>query len=157
VSDRGKRSGIIARPPARGKTISTNGLEKLSTAVELHLVGRGPPARALPAPQHERVMLPLTVLRRFDAVLSADKDAVLARYQSLKGKGPQLVEWVLNEPARDEHGGPLEFHNDSQSTSTKLKGDPDNIGCHRVDCINGFSSRLCKYSGRERKKMTAET
>ncbi len=31
-------------------------------------------------PQYERVMLPLTVLRRFDAVLAPSKDAVLKRH-----------------------------------------------------------------------------
>ncbi|MCQ8129347.1 type I restriction-modification system subunit M N-terminal domain-containing protein [Methylomonas rivi] len=37
-------------------------------------------------PQYERVMLPLTVLRRFDAVLAPTKEQVLARFATLKGK-----------------------------------------------------------------------
>ena len=45
-------------------------------------------------PQYERVMLPLTVLRRFDAVLAPTKEAVLARYETLKGKEPALVDRV---------------------------------------------------------------
>ena len=32
-------------------------------------------------PQYERVMLPLTVLRRFDCVLAATKPTVLAEYE----------------------------------------------------------------------------
>ena len=48
-------------------------------------------------PQYERVMLPLTVLRRFDAVLAPTKEAVLKLYETLKDKDPQLVDWVLNE------------------------------------------------------------
>src|SRR5687767_1683592 len=37
-------------------------------------------------PQYERVMLPLTVLRRFDAVLEPTKAAVLAEYEKRKDK-----------------------------------------------------------------------
>lgn len=36
-------------------------------------------------PQHERVMLPLTVLRRFDCVLAPNKAAVLAQFDRLDG------------------------------------------------------------------------
>ena len=39
-------------------------------------------------PQYERVMLPLTVLRRFDAVLASSKEAVLKRHAELSNKGP---------------------------------------------------------------------
>ena len=38
-------------------------------------------------PQYERVMLPLTVLRRFDAVLALSKEAVLKRHAELSSKG----------------------------------------------------------------------
>jgi type I restriction-modification system DNA methylase subunit len=55
-------------------------------------------------PQYERVMLPLTVLRRFDAVLAPTKDAVLARFEGLKGKEAALVDRVLNEMAKDDDG-----------------------------------------------------
>ena len=37
-------------------------------------------------PQYERVMLPMTVLRRFDCVLAPTKDAVLRRYEQIKDK-----------------------------------------------------------------------
>jgi type I restriction enzyme M protein len=35
-------------------------------------------------PQYERVMLPMTVLRRFDCVLAPTKPQVLAKYDSVK-------------------------------------------------------------------------
>ncbi len=35
-------------------------------------------------PQYERVMLPMTVLRRFDCVLDATKDKVLAEHARLQ-------------------------------------------------------------------------
>jgi len=95
-------------------------------------------------PQYERVMLPLTVLRRFDAVLAPTKESVLKRFETLKDKDPQLVDRVLNELAKDEDGKPLGFHNHSQLDFRKLKGDPDNIGRHLVDYINGFSENIRK-------------
>lgn len=95
-------------------------------------------------PQYERVMLPLTVLRRFDAVLLPTKAAVLKRYETIRNKDPQLVDRVLNELAKDEHGEPLGFHNHSQLDFHKLKGDPDNIGRHLVDYINCFSENIRK-------------
>ncbi len=93
-------------------------------------------------PQYERVMLPLTVLRRFDAVLALTKASVLKRYETLKDKDPQLVDRVLNELAKDEDGKPLGFHNHSQLDFYKLKGDPDNIGRHLADFISGFSENI---------------
>jgi len=95
-------------------------------------------------PQYERVMLPLTVLRRFDAVLAPTKEAVLKRFEALKDKDPQLVDRVMNQLAKDEDGQPLGFHNHSQLDFRKLKGDPDNIGRHLADYINGFSENIRK-------------
>lgn len=95
-------------------------------------------------PQYERVMLPLTVLRRFDAVLAPTKEKVLQKYNALENKDPQLVDSVLNQLAKDEKGEPLGFHNHSQLDFQKLKGDPDNIGRHLTDYINGFSENIRK-------------
>ncbi len=95
-------------------------------------------------PQYERVMLPLTVLRRFDAVLAPSKSAVLKRYETLKDKDPQLIDGVLNQLARDEDGKSLGFHNHSPLDFSKLKGDPDNIGRHLTDYIHGFSENIRK-------------
>jgi type I restriction enzyme M protein len=95
-------------------------------------------------PQYERVMLPLTVLRRFDAVLAPTKEAVLKRYETLKDKDPQLVDRVLNELAMDDDGQPLGFHNHSPLDFRKLKGDPDNIGQHLAGYIKGFSENIQK-------------
>ena len=77
-------------------------------------------------PQYERVMLPLTVLRRFDAVLALSKDAVVKRYAELSTKGIPNIDAILNNLATDEDGKPLGFHNHSQLDFYKLKGDPDN-------------------------------
>jgi len=93
-------------------------------------------------PQYERVMLPLTVLRRFDCVLQYSKADVLREYKKLQGKDAQLIDKVLNNRARDEDGNPLGFHNHSQLDFQKLKGDPDNIGRHLIDFIAGFSENV---------------
>ncbi|WP_050525703.1 type I restriction-modification system subunit M [Pseudorhodobacter aquimaris] len=93
-------------------------------------------------PQYERVMLPLTVLRRFDAVLAHSKEAVLKRHAELSDKGIQNIDAILNNLAKDEDGEPLGFHNHSQLDFYKLKGDPDNIGRHLADYIAGFSENI---------------
>ncbi len=95
-------------------------------------------------PQYERVMLPLTVLRRFDAVLAPSKEAVLKRYAELSSKGIPNIDAILNNLAKDEDGTPLGFHNHSQLDFPKLKGDPDNIGRHLADYIAGFSENIRK-------------
>ena len=95
-------------------------------------------------PQYERVMLPLTVLRRFDAVLASSKETVLKRYAELGSKGISNIDAILNNLAKDEKGTQLGFHNHSQLDFYKLKGDPDNIGRHLADYINGFSENIRK-------------
>lgn len=45
-------------------------------------------------PQYECVMLPLTVLRRFDAVLDATKESLLQKYDSLK---EDILSYVLRQ------------------------------------------------------------
>ena len=52
-------------------------------------------------PQYERVMLPMTVLRRFDCVLAPTKAKVLAEYERRKGgrlRG-EALDSVLNRAA----------------------------------------------------------
>ena len=89
-------------------------------------------------PQYERVMLPMTVLRRFDCVLAPTKDKVLAAYERRKGgklEGDAL-DSVLNRAAGQR------FHNRSALTFERLKGDPDNIAGHLVGYIQGFSANV---------------
>jgi type I restriction enzyme M protein len=102
-------------------------------------------------PQYERVMLPLTVLRRFDAVLAPSKAEVLNKYRELEAKNTKLreegkegisVDPILNTLAKDEQGRPLGFHNHSQLDFAKLKGDPDNIAQHLEDYKDGFSENI---------------
>ncbi len=88
-------------------------------------------------PQYERVMLPTTVLRRFDCVLAPTKDAVLRKYEQYKDRySGEALDKVLNKAAGQR------FHNRSPLTFEKLKGDPDNIEKHLVSYIKGFSSNV---------------
>ena len=95
-------------------------------------------------PQYERVMLPLTVLRRFDCVREATKKTVLAQHTKLEGKNGQVIDRVLNSRTKGEDGQPPGFHNHSALDFQALKGDPDNVGRHLIDYINGFSENVRK-------------
>jgi type I restriction enzyme M protein len=90
-------------------------------------------------PQYERVMLPMTVLRRFDCVLAPTKDAVLRRFEQVKDKHKdEALESLLNKASGQR------FHNHSPLTFERLKGDPDNIDKHLVSYIKGFSGNVRK-------------
>lgn len=89
-------------------------------------------------PQYERVMLPMTVLRRFDCVLAPTKAKVLAEVE--KRKGGKLTDDALDRMLNKASG--QRFHNHSPLTFEKLKGDPDHIDKHLVSYINGFSANV---------------
>ena len=89
-------------------------------------------------PQYERVMLPMTVLRRFDCVLASTKAKVLAEHARRKGGKVEgtALDLRLNRAAGQR------FHNRSPLDFQKLRGDPDNIERHLVSYINGFSGNV---------------
>lgn len=89
-------------------------------------------------PQYERVMLPMTVLRRFDCVLAPTKEKVLKEYERRKGG-------KLNDDALDKFlnkAADQRFHNHSELDFQRLKGDPDHIEKHLVHYIKGFSANV---------------
>ena len=85
-------------------------------------------------PQYERVMLPMTVLRRFDCVLAPSKDKVLVaahrRWQN------RALDARLNQASGQR------FHNHARLDFKKLKGDPDHIAQHLVSYIQSFSANV---------------
>ncbi len=87
-------------------------------------------------PQYERVMLPMTVLRRFDCVLAPTKTRVLAEHEKRKGGklNNEAIDRLLNKAAGQR------FHNHSPLDFEKLKGDPDHIDKHLANYIDGFSA-----------------
>lgn len=90
-------------------------------------------------PQYERVMLPMTVLRRFDCVLAPTKSKVLAKYDSVKNN-PNFQGEALDKILNNSSG--QRFHNRSPLDFEKLKGDPNNIDQHLIDYIKGFSKNI---------------
>ena len=69
--------------------------------------------------EYGEVILPLTVIRRFDCILADTKEAVLKKYDEVK-----------NLPMRDvllRKASGYEFYNTSKYTFEKLLDDPDNI------------------------------
>src|SRR5262245_33035304 len=88
-------------------------------------------------PQYERVMLPMTVLRRFDCVLAPTKAKVLTEHERSKDRFKNdALDARLNRAAGQR------FHNHSPLDFERLKGDPDNIAQHLVSYITGFSANV---------------
>jgi type I restriction enzyme M protein len=90
-------------------------------------------------PQYERVMLPMTVLRRFDCVLTPTKAKVIAEFERSKGTklSGEALDTKLNKAAGNQR-----FHNHSKFDFQKLKGAPDSIEHDLVDYIKGFSKNV---------------
>lgn len=86
---------------------------------------------------HEQgeVILPLTVIRRFDCILSDTKNAVLKKYDEVKNLPMKDV--LL----RSATGGKA-FYNTSKYTFERLLDDPDNIEENFRDYLNGFSENV---------------
>ena len=84
--------------------------------------------------EYGEVILPLTVIRRFDCILADTKDAVLAKYETVK-----------NLPMRDvllRNASGKAFYNTSRFTFERLLDDPDNIEDNFRDYLNGFSENV---------------
>ncbi len=88
-------------------------------------------------PQYERVMLPMTVLRRFDCVLADTKESVLKKYDEVKEKHKDAaLDTVLNKTAGQK------FHNHSPLDFQKMRGAPNSIAYDLSTYINGFSDNV---------------
>jgi type I restriction enzyme M protein len=98
-------------------------------------------------PQYERVMLPLTVLRRFDCVLAPTKMQVLKEFNKRKDQTDAVLDPLLNRIAGERFHNHSEFSfegidDGSGKRKGGLKGDPDNIDKHLIAYINGFSKNI---------------
>ena len=90
-------------------------------------------------PQYRKVMLPMTVLRRLDCVLTPTKEQVLKEYEKLQARGLEgdALHKVLARKASQGRDHPL--YNISPYTFEKLLADPENIATNLTSYINGFS------------------
>lgn len=86
--------------------------------------------------EYRKVILPLTVLRRFDSLLAPTKALVLAEHANIKTKPETVVRSLLERIT----GRP--FYNLSRLDLPKLLDDPNQIAPNLNAYINGFSKNV---------------
>ena len=86
--------------------------------------------------EYRKVILPLTVLRRFDCLLAPTKAQVLAEHPRIKAKPETVVRSLLEKTT----GRP--FYNLSKLDLPKLLDDPNQIAPNLNAYINGFSRNV---------------
>ena len=91
--------------------------------------------------EYQKIILPFTVLKRFDSVLSDSKREVLEAYNKYK-KEFENIEPVLQDAAKDKKGNQLGFYNYSKYDFKTLLEDPDHIEQNLVHYIDCFSKNV---------------
>jgi len=131
------------------KQTNTNIQEKANLIWEsaTHLVGLFKPH------EYGKVILPLTVLKRFDDALAPTKQAVLEMKKKLDASNAneQLVEGALTRTSG------YAFYNTSKFDFEKLLADPDNIEDNFDDYLKGFSSNVADIISRFEFAKTVDT
>lgn len=92
--------------------------------------------------EYRKVILPLTVLRRFDCILNNTKEEVLKEYETIKGKSQNYIDYELTSIT----GVP--FYNLSKLDMKKLLNDPNNLSQNLASYINGFSANVAEIMER---------
>ena len=91
--------------------------------------------------EYQKVILPFTVLKRFDSVLEYSKKDVVDTYEANKNK-TEFLKPILMSKAVDENGRELGFYNYSKFDFETLLQDPDNIEENIKFYINSFSENV---------------
>src|SRR5436309_9840625 len=86
--------------------------------------------------EYRKVILPLTVLRRFDCILAPSKQKVLEKYKEIKSKPETVVRSLLEKIT----GRP--FYNLSKLDLPKLLDDPNQLAPNLNAYINGFAKNV---------------
>jgi type I restriction enzyme M protein len=86
--------------------------------------------------EYRKVILPLTVLRRFDCLLGPTKAAVLEEYPSIKKKPDTVVRSLLQKITKRP------FYNLSKLDFKKLLDDPNQLAPNLNSYINKFSANV---------------
>ena len=86
--------------------------------------------------EYRKVILPLTVLRRFDCLLAPTKAAVLEEYPAIKKKPETVVRSLLQKITKRP------FYNLSKLDFKKLLDDPNQLAPNLNSYINKFSSNV---------------
>lgn len=116
------------------KQTTANIQEKANLIWEIatHLVGLYKPH------EYGKVILPMTVLKRFDDALAPTKQKVLDENKRLNDIG---FEGKVREGALNKASG-YNFYNTSQYDFSRLLADPDNIAENFDDYLKGFSDNI---------------
>ena len=116
------------------KQTNANIQEKANLIWEIatHLVGFYKPH------EYGKVILPMTVLKRFDDALAATKDQVLSTFETLNAQG---FDGQIRDGALCRASG-YSFYNTSKFNFARLLADPDNIEANFEDYMQGFSDNV---------------
>jgi len=86
--------------------------------------------------EYRKVILPMTVISRFDIILQPTKDAVLNEYEKIKDKSERIVQ------ARLQQITGVQFYNTSKLSLQTLLDDPNNIAPNLNGYLSGFSENI---------------
>ena len=85
--------------------------------------------------EYGKVILPLTVIRRFDCILADTKQAVLDKHNSMAEDFPMREQFLKKTSG-------YEFYNTSKYTFESLLDDANNIEANFKNYLNGFSANV---------------
>lgn len=88
--------------------------------------------------KYKDVILPMTVIRRLDAVLEPTKERVLTTHEKFVSKLNDLTTVLTSK----QTGSGVAFYNTSPYTLKKLLEDPKNIRSNFENYLNGFSDNV---------------
>lgn len=91
--------------------------------------------------EYRKVILPLTVLRRFDCILAPTKAAVLKEHSAIKAKGDNIIRHRLSQIAGVQFYNLSKFTFDKPPEGSGLNGlldDPNQLAPNLNSYINGF-------------------
>ena len=86
--------------------------------------------------EYRKVILPLTVLKRFDSILAPTKSKVLAEFKKVQGKTETVQYSLLTNVSG------VKFYNTSELDFAKLLNDPNQLALNLQGYINGFSANV---------------
>ena len=91
--------------------------------------------------EYQKVILPFTVLKRFDSVLEYSKNDVLETYNKYKDSIENL-DPILSSAAVDKNGNELGFYNYSKYDFKSLIQDPEHIEENLMHYLDSFSPNI---------------
>jgi len=86
--------------------------------------------------EYRKVILPLTVIRRFDCILEPTKKEVLNEFDKLKGKSENIIR------SRLTHVTGSRFYNTSKLDFQKLLDDPNSLATNLNSYLHAFSPNV---------------